>query len=688
MKGCGDTRSPSSQVSGLRSVRWLLILLILIAFGRLAWQLDAKSLWWDESLSLQRAESPLPSLLLGRFVFDDGVTRITSDDQHPFVYFVLLGALLRLAGQSDFVLRFPSVVSATLLVPMTWALARLLVRRGALPPTTPIWAAMLVAVHPFYLWYGREARMYTLVPFLALLSTYLLLRWREVVPGPTARRYLAWYAFTLVLLLCTHYLALLILPIHAGLIFAGLAGRSRRRAILIAIGLLGLGLVLGLAAVWWNLKGHGSGTNFSRVPLPTMLQDLLNAFSLGLSVDTAQVRWLDYIFAAVALLGALWCIRPGRPAAREAWLLPAFLLVPVIGLQIMQQVQPAYMNARHLSLISGAFVLLVAGGIAAVGSYRRWAGVALAVVMLAGMAYSTVNYFISPRYAKDNFAELGADLSREIQPGDGLLLAPPEMVRLYRHYLPVDAVEMATLARTKGLTEPQRGWLAVPQFGAPAAKTEERLQAMLSQYRRIWLVASGMVPLSPFQGQAREWLSSHAFLARDAGYESNTFLWLKLYLPQAPVLSGLPETVQHPLTAVFGDKIRFSGYDIGQPLTGESATPITLYWQPLQPMDRHYKYILRVVTEEGTGSFRTLAITEREPYDGNLPTTMWGPGQTIVEYSRVAPTPRNRDQAPANPVRLALQMYDAETLEKLPVSQADQGEIAADGQTLLLPYAP
>jgi len=201
-------------------------------------------------------------------------------------------------------------------------------------------------------------------------------------------------------------------------------------------------------------------------------------------------------------------------------------------------------------------------------------------------------------------------------------------------------------------------------------------------------VASGMVPLSPFQGQAREWLSSHAFLARDAGYESNTFLWLKLYLPQAPVLSGLPETVQHPLTAVFGDKIRFSGYDIGQPLTGESATPITLYWQPLQPMDRHYKYILRVVTEEGTGSFRTLAITEREPYDGNLPTTMWGPGQTIVEYSRVAPTPRNRDQAPANPVRLALQMYDAETLEKLPVSQADQGEIAADGQTLLLPYAP
>jgi uncharacterized membrane protein len=669
-------------------IRGLLLLLILLAFARLVWHLEMKSLWWDESLSLQRAESPLPALLLGRFSFDDGITRTYSTDQHPFLYFLLLGGLTRLAGQSDFVLRFPSVVAATLLVPMTWAIARLLVRRRSLPPTTPLWAALLAAVHPFYLWYGREARMYTLVPFMALLSTYLLLRWREAPLGSTARRYLIWYAVTLVLLLCTHYLALLILPIQAGLILAGLAERSRRRAFLITIGVLGLGLVLGLAAERWILHGLGGGSNFTRVSLPILLPDLLNAFSLGLSVDAARARWLEYIFAALALLGALWCIRPGRPIAKDAWLLPAFLIVPIIALQIIQQAHPAYMNARHLSLISGAFVLLVAGGIAAVGQYRWWAGAGVAALIIAGMSYSTANYFGSPQYARDNFAELGAELRRDMQPGDGLVLVPPEMERLYRHYLPVDAIETATLARTEGAIAPLRGWQALPQAGAPLAKTEERLQAMLGQYRRIWLVASGMVPLSPLQKEARGWLSSHAFLARDVGYESNTILWLRLYLPQTPVLSGLPDTVQHPVAAVFGDEIRFAGYDIGQPLTGESVTPITLYWQPLQPMNRHFKYILSAVTEEGDGSIRTLGITEREPYDGSLPTTVWQPGQTIAEYSDLPPLPRNDQKASANRVRLALQMYDAETLEKLSILRTDQGEIAADGQTLLLPYGP
>ena len=54
-------------------LRWLLLFLILAAFGRLVWQLDLKTLWWDESLSLQRAESGWIDLLLGRITIVDGV---------------------------------------------------------------------------------------------------------------------------------------------------------------------------------------------------------------------------------------------------------------------------------------------------------------------------------------------------------------------------------------------------------------------------------------------------------------------------------------------------------------------------------------------------------------------------------------------------------------------------------------
>ena len=207
---------------------------------------------------------------------------------------------------------------------------------------------------------------------------------------------------------------------------------------------------------------------------------------------------------------------------------------------------------------------------------------------------------------------------------------------------------------------------------------------MLGQYRRIWVVASGMMPLSPLQPETRDWLSSHAFLARDSGYESNTLLWLKLYLPQPPVLTGLPATVQHPTTVVFGDQVRLSGYDIGQPLTVDSSTPVTLYWQPAQAMARRYKYILRWVQQADAAALETLAITEREPYYGMLPTTMWGPGQTIVEYTGLPPVNGKR----AGAARLALQVYDAETLEKLPVTQADRADVADDGYTVLLSDAP
>ena len=652
------------------------------------WRLETKSLWWDESLSLQRAESPLSALVLGQFVFDDGIVRTSSIDQHPFVYFVGLGALIRLAGQSDFVLRFPSVAAATLLVPAMWTLACLLVRRGVLPASAPSWAVLLAAVNPFYLWYGREVRMYSLVPFLALVSSYLLLRWGEVASRSTARRYLVGYVVALGLLLCTHYLTILILPIHAFLFFTYLAAHSRRRAILVAAGLLAGGLAFGVVIGSLIVKGPGGGTNFARVSLQVMLLDLLNVFSLGLSVDVTRVRWLDYIFAACAVLGGLWSVRPGRPVAREAWFLPMFLLVPVSALQIFQYVQPAYMNARHLSLISGAFVLLVAGGVAVIWQFRRWVGAGLTVMLLAGAVYSTINYFYSPRYAKDDFAALGTELRGDIQPGDGLVMVPSHMIRLYRHYLPVDLIEQATLARTARSAEPQRGWQALPQLDAPLETTEKRLQAMLGQYRRIWLVDSGMVPLSPFQEETRAWLSSHAFLVRDSGYESNTSLSLKLYLPQPPVLTELPGTVQHPVAAVFGEKICLCGYDLGQSLSEESVMPITLYWQPLQPMERRYKYILRLVIQDNTGSFLTLSTTEREPYHGTLPTTLWGLGQTIVEYSDVPQASRNREEGPASPVRLVLQMYDAETLEKLPITRADRGEIAADGRTLVLPYAP
>ena len=428
----------------------------------------------------------------------------------------------------------------------------------------------------------------------------------------------------------------------------------------------------------------GSGANFSRVPFLTLVADMLNAYSLGLSVNLAQVRWLDYLFAAVALIGAAWAFRPRPTVPREAWLMPALVIVPALELHLIQQFQPAYMNARHMSMISAAFALLVAAGCAAIWHYRRWAGGLVGLALAGGMAYSTFNYFTAPEFQRDNFAQVGADLAREMLPGDGIVLAPAHMIRLYRHYLPVDALEQATVAATAASGDPARGWAALPQFHGPFDGTEARLQEMLGQYRRVWLVASGMVPLTPYQEETRAWLGERGFLARDLQYPSNTLLWLKLYLPQPPILDALPQTVQQRTTVVFGDKIRLDGVDIGEPLNSDSATPVTLYWQPLEKIERRYKYILRLVSLAEDGSLRTLARADQEPYHGSLPTIWWSPGPEIFETVAL---PRSEPfSGPRASLRLALQVYDAETLEKLPVTGAPLGAAVADDNTVLMPF--
>jgi hypothetical protein len=105
----------SPTISSRSWTRGLLALLILVALIRVTWRLDAKNLWWDESLSLQRAESDWPTLVTGRIVMSDGQNEVVTLDQHPFIYFGLLGAFVRLVGEREFSLRFPSVVAVVLL---------------------------------------------------------------------------------------------------------------------------------------------------------------------------------------------------------------------------------------------------------------------------------------------------------------------------------------------------------------------------------------------------------------------------------------------------------------------------------------------------------------------------------------------------------------------------------------------
>jgi 4-amino-4-deoxy-L-arabinose transferase-like glycosyltransferase len=681
-----EASKPPGGVKVVRLPAWarlLLLLLILAAFGRVLWQLDAKNLWWDESLSLQRAESAWIDLILGRLYLYDGLTFDVTHDQHPFFFFIVQGILLRLAGESEVVLRFPSVMAVTLLVPAVWSFARLFVRRGIMAAGAPLWAALLAAGSPFYLWYGQEARPYALWAVLALISTYCLVRATDRTEEK-ARSWWIGYAISALMFYTTHYYAVFLLPVHAFLLAQWLWARSRRGALLALAGALLVGAGVGAFAYWSVVIRQGGGGNFREVEWQILFPDLLNAFSLGKSVNIVRVWWLDLVFGALALLGVVRALWGGARLRAGGWLPLALVAGPVVMLLVAMSIYPAYMDARHMSLIGGGFLLLVAAGLAVIAQRGRLATLgagALAFLLLAGMGYSSYNYFTMEEYAKDDFTALGGYLDRRMAPGDVVLVKSPFAWRIFTYYTNIEAIPAA---QAQGA---QMGQYGVPLLRrVPWEEQEAQITRWAEEYRRVWLIVSNTHPYMDVERRIEKWMNENLFNVQEITYFSHSSLSSTLYLDKVPVYEGLPPELEQPIMGVFGDLIQVVGLEVGEPVRDDLGLPVTIYWQTLAPTPDHYKYLLTLEEVLPDGSTRVLALTEREPYDGAIPTIYWQPGQTIVEYSELPRTvwPRPQSAEEAARYRISLQVYRADTLEKLPVTHAKGVEAAAE--SLWVPY--
>lgn len=137
------------------------------------------------------------------------------------------------------------------------------------------------------------------------------------------------------------------------------------------------------------------------------------------------------------------------------------------------------------------------------------------------------------------------------------------------------------------------------------------------------------------------------------------------------------------MTAEYGNLVRLAGYSLDPVIDEKLPAQLRLYWQVLEKPQRRYKYIVQLVEQAPDGSTQVLSSLEREPYEGDIPTLYWDPGKTILEYVEF-PVP-SQPPAEGSQRYLTFQMYDAETLEKLPVTKAADGAVRMDDTTVRLP---
>lgn len=140
---------------------WLLWAILFLGFVLRVHLLDQQSLWWDEAKTVSRTLLPIPDLL----------SDILSKRHHLPLFFLLVRPWFALVGSSEFGARFFSVICGVISLPITYKMARLIGGK-----MVGLVAAFLLAISPFHIWYSQEARMYTMVTLLILVSHYFVFR--------------------------------------------------------------------------------------------------------------------------------------------------------------------------------------------------------------------------------------------------------------------------------------------------------------------------------------------------------------------------------------------------------------------------------------------------------------------------------------------------------------------------------
>ncbi len=317
--------------------------LLLAAFVIATVDLHRESLWNDEAWTAWAIRSPY---------LRDTLERVQAD-VHPPLYFLALSAFGRFTGDSELALRWPSALFNLIGLATTYAVGKHLFDKQ-----TGLIALILLGTASFFVYYAREARMYSLLMALGVLATLFYVRWRA---RPSLWRTIL-YGLSMAALLYTHYAGVFIIVTHLlHVMITQFNQRTRLRAKWYWL-LFPYILATILFAPWVptflsQMRSNPNGP--LAIPVPTNwatvagLVLILTSGSWGLMVapfvlGNAISRIWQY--ASTILLLALWLlITPICLLALNMWFAPVYQVRYAIGMLPAGALLLAY-GLRHIEL--------------------------------------------------------------------------------------------------------------------------------------------------------------------------------------------------------------------------------------------------------------------------------------------------------------------------------------------------
>jgi mannosyltransferase len=361
--------------------RWdLLALLAIILLGAALrfYGLGFQSLWSDELASWDFSEH-------------DTVGRVIQGETQPPLYFLILHLWQWIFGDSEWALRLPSALAGWLCIPAIYLLGKRLYsgREGLM-------AALFIAVLWAPIYYSQEARPYSMLILLSILTSYF---WWDVMMGlryrgELPRREAALYVVCAVLCTYLHYFGLLLVVLQ-GAALAALARGTLRKDLLLYVPVV-LAYSPWLPGMISQFQRAGAGTG------EPSLEALLYYFEFlfGRSWLLALAAWT---LLAFLLLRGWDDLRPRRKGGGvpPGLLLAAWVLVPFAVAYVVSRSFSEVLIARNLLISLPAVYLLVARSVTrafsgkAAAVFQGTVAVGLAAACLAYLLYSA-DYYTTP----------------------------------------------------------------------------------------------------------------------------------------------------------------------------------------------------------------------------------------------------------------------------------------------------
>ena len=693
-----DTRSWQHRVACL--------LVVIGGFLLRLYRLGEQSLWYDETVSAYLVSLDIPGLISH-----------TAGDIHPPGYYLFLHLWVRYAGDTEFALAFFSLVFGTLLIPLSYAVARRLMGNRV-----ALWAALVVAVSPYHLWYSQEVRMYTLGAALGTLALWhaltivdfrrrgaFTLGGRGLLLAPIVGYVLA----SAVGLYVLYYFAFLLVALNL-FVIAHLIGRGRWARL--RVWLLAQVAVLALYIPWLPIAWR-QATNppvppwRGFVPIHRAALEAWSALSLGQSVQPAQV------WPLLVAIGALFLVGIGCASGilnRQAWdtkaqsspnpaaLLFTCLFGPLVLMQLASLLSPLY-HVRYLFTYAPPFYILVAAGLAWLTRRAPLLAVAGVLALLGGSAFSIHQFYTNPRYAADDLRGAVGFIAQRWRPGDAILIntgyAYPGFlyyypdpiagtIRLVDYREPAGAQQQppAPLLLLTGTIDgdPDLGWGHPDSdfYATTEAETTAGLSRVGRTHPRSWMLRIYDTVTDP-DGVIRGWLPANMVPFEDQFFAGQSFPRVQGFMSseQPSCSPGTPVPLDAGITLL--------GWQVPPTASAGTHLDVVLCWQVTSysvAESPPYAVSLKLWGKRGQGSQEEVYLAAQRdewPVGSLLYTPDWPVGDTIRHPMRL------RLPAGLSPGQywLDVEMYDPATMQPL-LRQDGQGHAIPLAPVILIPQQP